>query len=128
MTALSDSPHLFLRETRFYSLLTGNNSSSTAKVPKDSSSLHFHTGKVKDRYSKIKLSGVLLPKREILLYHLYELGTRILVVHKMEELTVQVPAGKPSAYSQLLDYPSHEVKKEKLAFSLCTTPQSTTQV
>lgn len=62
----------------------------------------------------ITLNSVLLPKREILLYHLHELGTGILLVHKVEELTVQVPAGKPSAYSQLLDHPSDEVKNEKL--------------
>lgn len=87
---------------------TVNNSSSTA----NSSSLHFHTGKVR-LVLKIKLNSVLLPKREILLFHLYELGTKILVVHKVEELTVQIPAGKPSAYTQLPD-PSNEVKKEKL--------------
>lgn len=37
----------------------------------------------------ITLNSVLLPKREILLYHLHELGTGILLVHKVEELTVK---------------------------------------
>lgn len=69
---------------------------------------------------------MLLPKREILLYHLYELGTGILVGHKMEELTVQVPAEKPSAYSQLPDHPLNEVKEN--LHLVCVTNQSTTQV